>query len=225
MLLNSHNLYAVVSLLDYTRQDIVFEFLVCAHLLCILRHTNVALVDKQRRRVRLESLLLPFIFFLRSPYLSREYLCLIVLNNTAHPCRYALALTTVPLHEHLVEVAVLKGCLGKLYLPVLSVLALLQGILWRFLPAVEVADKVNLSSIRSPLAENPFALSVAMKAVIQITRSKIREFHLTTIRKMVYHPQCMVMTTTNSIFVWLKPWVIGNDANVFWRFRFHNVYI
>ena len=222
MLLNSHYLYAVISLLYNTWKDVFFEFGISTHFLCILCHTNVALIDKERCRIRLEGLFLPLIFFFRCPHLCREYLCLIILYHTTNPCRNTLSLTTRPLYEHLVEITMFQSCLWKFYLPILSVLTLLKSILRCFLPFVKIANEVYFCGIWSPLTEYPFTLLVAMQTVIEITSCKIRQLHFSAISEMIYHPQSVIMTTLNSILEWLQPRIIGNDANMFWSIFFHD---
>ena len=172
VLLDSHNLYAVIAFLDDTWEDILAELLVRAHLLSILRHTDVALIDEQRSGIWLESLLLPLILLFRSPHLSREYLGLIILHHSANPCWDALALTTIPLYKELEEVAVLESFSRKFYLPVLSVLQFLHGILLILFPVIEVAYEVNLGGIGSPLTEYPSLVSL-MQTVIEIASSKL----------------------------------------------------
>jgi hypothetical protein len=71
----------------------------------------MALVNQQRRLIGLEGLFLPNVWFLRIPYLSREYLGLIVLNDTLAPSRDTLAFSPIPLHLHFVKVSVLDSLL------------------------------------------------------------------------------------------------------------------
>ena len=174
MLLNSHYLYAVISLLDDAWKDVLTEFSISAYFLGILSHTNVALVDKKRCSIWLKGLFLPLIFLFRSPYLSREYLCLIILYHTTNPCRNTFTLTTRPLYKHLVKVTMFQSRLRKFYLPVLSILILLEGILRGFLPVVEIADEEDFCCIRCPLTENPLTFLCAMQTIIEIACCKVR---------------------------------------------------
>ena len=68
MLLDSHDLDAVVTVLDDARQYILLELSIGTYLLGILTHTDMALIDQKRSSLCLESLLLPFVR-LRIPYL------------------------------------------------------------------------------------------------------------------------------------------------------------
>src|SRR5574344_981366 len=102
MLLDSHHLDAVVSILDNSRQHVLGKLLVGAYLLGILSHTHVTLIDEQRTLVGLEGLLLEHVRFFGSPHLCREYLGGIVLHYALAPCGDSLALSTIPLHLHLI---------------------------------------------------------------------------------------------------------------------------
>ena len=74
VLLDSHYLDAVVAIGNDSWQHILLKLSICAHFLSVLRHTDVAFVDEEWGSVRLESLLLPCVWFC-VPYLCREYLC------------------------------------------------------------------------------------------------------------------------------------------------------
>ena len=115
--LNSHNLYAVVTVLNDTRQYIILEFAICTHLLSILCHTDMALVDEQRICVGLELLYFPLVRF-RSPHLCAENLRGIVLNDALCPSGNAFSLTTVPMYAEFIKVAMLESILWKNNFPV-----------------------------------------------------------------------------------------------------------
>ena len=157
MLLDSHDLNAVVTILYDTWQHVFLEFRVGAHLLGILSHAYVALVDEQRSGVRPEGLLLPLVR-LRVPYLRRENLGLLILNHTVSPCRDTLAFSTFPVHLHLEEITVLHCLFREFQLPVAGALDTLSTILRAFLPAVEISDEIDICSIWRPLAEHPSLL-------------------------------------------------------------------
>ena len=200
VLLNSHYLNTVVTILDYTRQDILAELVICAHLLGIFAHSDVALIYEQRVLVWLERLLFPLILLLWSPNLSRENLCLLVLHHSISPCRYALALSTVPLNVHLEQVAVLHCFLREFQFPVACTLNALCLVFLVFLPVVEITNKIYLSCIRCPLAEYPSSACVAMKTIINIAVCKVVKSLLAVLRQLVYLPCSMVVTSTNSVF-------------------------
>ena len=109
MLLNGHDLNVIVAVPGYAGQNIVFEFGVGAHLFGILRHADVALVDEQGILLGTELGLFPDVGFLWGPYLSREYLGLLVLHHALGPGRNALAFSPIPLDMNLVKIAVFHG--------------------------------------------------------------------------------------------------------------------
>ena len=108
VLLNSHHLNTVIAILNDTRQDILAELVIRTHLLSVLSHAYMALIDKQRTLLGLEVFLLEIIFFCRIPHLSREYLRILVLYHTTAPCRNTFTFATVPLHFHLVKLTMLQ---------------------------------------------------------------------------------------------------------------------
>ena len=192
------------------RQDVVLELRIGTYLLGILGHTHVALIDEQRVLLGLEVLFLPDVRF-RIPNLSGEYLRIVVLHHAAAPCWDALALATVPLHLHLIELAVLNGLLRELQLPVASTLNALAPEFLILRPVVEVADQIDVSSIRSPLTEHP-ALRKFMKSEIEMTRSKICQFLLSVLCQLVQFPECMVMTSADGTLEGLQPRVVLHQA-------------
>ena len=109
MLLDGHDLDAVVSVFDDTWEHIVLELCVGAYLLSVLSHTDVALVDEQRIDIGLEFFLLPYVRLLRVPHLCGEDFGVLVLHHASGPCGDTLPLASVPVHMHLIEVAVLDS--------------------------------------------------------------------------------------------------------------------
>ena len=216
MFLDSHNLDAVIAVGDDTRKYVVLELCICAHLLCIFAHSYVALVDEQRTLVRLESLFLPNVRLLGCPYLSRENLCVLVLNDTTNPRRDALALATVPLYVHLEEVAVLHCLLRQFQLPVSCSFDTLGTICLILLPVVEVAYKIDVCSVRCPLTEYPSSARSLVKSVILMTVSKVRQRDFTVMCQLVNLPNGVLVTSTNSIFKRLQPTVVLHKTDVFW---------
>ena len=213
MLLDSHDLDAVVTVLNDTWQHVFLEFRVGAHLLGILSHSDVALVDEQRSGARLEGLLLPLVRF-RAPHLCRENLGLLVLNHTVGPCRDSLAFSAFPVHLHLEEVAVLHRLLRHLELPVACALDALGAIFRRFLPVVEVTNQIDVGSIRCPLAEHPTLLGLVQSEVV-VSVGKVAERNLTVAGKLAQFPECMFMTAYDG---WLKVcqvWVVLYQSYMF----------
>ena len=140
MLLYGHNLYAVVTCFHDTWQHIILKFGVCTNLLGILRHAYVAFVDEQRISGGFKVGCLPCVRLLRTPYLSRENLSLIVLNHAVYPSRDALALTTFPIYMHLVKITMVDGSFVHHQFPVARSLNTLGGIFRPFFPIVEVTN-------------------------------------------------------------------------------------
>ncbi len=171
MLLDGHHLNGVVAVLDDAWQHVVLEFGVGAHLLGILRHTDVALIDEQRILSRRELALVPAIGLGR-PHLRREYLRLLVLHHARGPGRNALALAALPFDVHLIEVAVLHCFLGQIDLPVTRVLNAAAAVFLTLLPLVEVAYEIDVGGVGCPLAESPARLGV-VQAVIVITTGEV----------------------------------------------------
>ena len=205
MLLDGHHLDAVVSVLDDTRKHVLGKLLVGAHLLGILSHTHMALIDEERVLARLEGLLLEYVGFLGIPYLSREYLGGIILHNTAAPCGDSLSLTTVPLYLHLIEVAVLHGLGGEFQFPVASALDTLELILLVLLPVVEITDKIYFSGIGSPLAEHPSSTCCLVQSEIEMTGGKVGELDFSLLCQLFQFPLSMVVTSTDSAFERFEP--------------------
>ena len=70
MFLYGHNLYAVIAILDDTWQHVLAELVIGAHLLGILTHTHMALVDEQRVLLSFEVALFEVVFLSRVPHLG-----------------------------------------------------------------------------------------------------------------------------------------------------------
>ena len=214
MLLDGHDLDAVITVLDDARQDVLAELRIGAHLLRILTHADMALVDEQRTLVGLEGLFLPLVRLFGSPYLSGEYLRLLVLHHALDPCRDALALAAVPLHVHLEQVAMLHGLLRQFQLPVARALNALAAVLVVLLPVVEVTHQIDVGSVGGPLAEHPLASWSLMQSEILMAVGKVREFQLSVAGKLVQFPQSVVMTSAYGVLEGLQPSVVHHQSNV-----------
>ena len=101
----------------------------------------------------------------------------------------------------------------QFYLPVLTVLQLLHGILLILLPSVEVAYEVYLRGVRRPLSEHPSLIGL-VQSVVQVTCGKVSEFLLAAVCQVVSHPHSVVVSATNSVLVWLQPWVAAYYSDV-----------
>ena len=204
MFLNSHHLNAVVSILDYTRQHVVLKLGIGAHLLSILSHTHVALVDEQRVLLGFEIFLLELVGLLRIPHLSGEYLRIVVLYHATAPSGNTLTFSPIPLDLHLIELAVLKSLFRKLQFPVACAFDALATVFVGFLPVVEVAYQIDVGGIGSPLTEHP-ALSELVQAEIQMTGGEVRQFLLAVLCQLVDFPYSMIVTASDSTFEGFQP--------------------
>ena len=117
MLLYGHYLYGVVAVGGNTRQNVFAELIICAYSFALLRHAYVAFVYQKRFGIGHESLHFPFVWFLRTPYLGREYVCLLILDHPVGIGRNTLAASAFPADIHFVQISVAQGCGRELYLP------------------------------------------------------------------------------------------------------------
>ena len=213
VLLNGHDLDGIVASLGHAGQHVVLELCVAAHFLSILSHTDVALVDEQRTFLGLKAVFLPHIGLGRIPHLGRENLRLIVLHHAAAPCRNALAFTAVPLHLHLVELAVLQVLFLQTQLPVAGAFNALAAVVLVLGPVVEVADEIDVGSVRCPLAEHPSAVQL-MQAEIEMAGGKVGEALLTIIGELTDFPECMVVTAADGVFIRLQIGIVLYECNM-----------
>ena len=215
MLLDSHNLNAVVTILDDTWQHILLKLSVSTNLLCILRHTDMAFIDKQRCHIWSEGFLLPFIWF-RIPYLCRENLGLVVLYYALCPCRNTLTFSTFPVNFHLEEIAMFHGFLRKLEFPVAGILYSFGTILFVFLPVVEVTYQIDVCSIRSPLTEHP-STGCFMQSEILVSVGKIAQCLFAVIGQLAEFPESMVVASLDSILIVCQIWVVLHESDMFYH--------
>ena len=118
MLLYCHYLDTIVPISDDAGKNVFTKLVICAHLLCILRHTNVAFVDKKGISVRLEICFLENIWISRRPNLCRKNLCLFVLHHTCGIRRNAFSFSSFPIYMKFVKVSVVDGFRREFNLPV-----------------------------------------------------------------------------------------------------------
>ena len=175
MLLDGHDLDAVVTIFVYAGQDVLTELVVRSHAFLVLCHTDMAFVDEQRRGIRAEFLHLPLVGFLTGhPHLCREYLRIGILHHTGSPCGYAFALSPFPTDEEFVQLSVLQALGRQFDFPGTVALGDAFHRITRFgFPVVEFADDINLGGVGSPLTQEPF-LVLKMQSEVQVTRSEIR---------------------------------------------------
>ena len=173
MLLNGHDLDTVVPIFHHTWKNLLLKLTVRAHLLLILSHTDVALVDQQRVCARLESAFLELIRLFRCPYLSAEDLGIVILYHTGSPCGDALSIATIPVDMQFIEVAMLQRLLWQFQFPVavLQRLHLIFGILF---PVVERTNQIDLRCIRCPFTQHPSFVGT-VQSEVQMTSSKVAQ--------------------------------------------------
>ena len=215
MLLDSHNLNAVVTILDDTWQHILLKFCVSANLLCILCHTDMAFIDEQRCHIWSEGFLLPFIWF-RIPNLSRENLGLVVLYYALCPCRNTLTFTTFPMNFHLEEIAMFHGFLRNFEFPVAGILYSFGTILFGFLPVVEITYQIDVCSIRCPLTEHPSTGSL-MQSEILVSIGKIAQCLFAVISQLTEFPECMVVSALDGILIVCQIWVVLHESDMLYH--------
>ena len=108
VLLYGHNLYTIIAIFYNPGQHLISEFYIGAHLLRILPHSYMAFINKQGVFFRLEILNFPFIGC-RIPYLSRKYLCVLVLYYALCPSWYTLSMPPIPIDVHFVQLPMFKS--------------------------------------------------------------------------------------------------------------------
>ncbi len=172
MLLNSHYLYGIISIGSYTRQSLLSKLIIRTHALTILSHSNMTFIYKEWLDIRDKFLNLEFIRILRVINLSREYLSVRILHHTCGISRNTFALTAVPSHKHLIQIAVVQGIFRERHFPH-AILQSGKGILLFCLPVGECAHEPYSGSIRSIFAENPSAFRQMMKTEIFISVGKV----------------------------------------------------
>ena len=219
MLLDGHDLDAVVAVGNDAGQHILRELTVGTHLLSVLRHTHVAFVDEQGRLGGFEFLLAEGIGHLGVPHLGREDFRHVILHHTLTPGGNPFALATVPLHLHLVKVAVLDGFLSEFQFPVAGTLNALQFELRVFLPVVEITDEIDFRGVWSPLSEHP-SLGLFVQAVIEVSAGKVAQGLLAFFGEHADFPCGMFMTSADSLFEGFQPGVILHEPDMFGCFGF-----
>ena len=171
MLLNSHDLDAIITIVHYAWQNGTPELIVSRYFFFGTGHSDVAFVNEQGFCIGHKFIHLELEGIFRIPNLSTEYFRMLVLNNSACPCRDALTRAAFPFHYQFVKLQVLHCRFGQLNFPN-TIFKLSELIFFVFLPVVEITNQKNSRGIGCPLSENP-AIGSMMKSKIQITRCEI----------------------------------------------------
>ena len=208
MFLDGHNLYAVVTTGNHTRQHLLAEFVIGRHTLLLARHAHVTFVDEQWGGIGLELLHLELIGC-RLPHLSTEEIGGLILYHTTDVCRDALARATVPIDLQLVVILVLDSIGRKLHLPVTMTIETSELVLLLLLPPGKVTYEIYLCSVGGPLTEGPTLLCpvqaivfVAFGHILQLLRAIGSQFILTT--------YIVVIAALNRRFIRFQPRVVFN---------------
>ncbi len=176
----------------------------------------MALIDEQRVLIRFERLAFPFVRFLRVPHLCRENLGLLILHHSLCPGRDTFSFPTVPAYVHLEQVAMLHGLTGQFQLPVTCSCNALGLVFLVLLPVIEIAHKVDLRSIRCPLAEHPTACCLVQAKII-IPAGKVLQRFLPIACQLVNLPYGMVVPAADSLFERFQITVVLYQSDVFGR--------
>ncbi len=168
---DSHQLHGVVAVLADDGQNLLREFAVAAHPFALLGHADMGFVDQQVAVPGdIEPVVRP-VEGLRNPELGRVVLRLVVLHHARGVGRNAVVPAVVAVHVDLVERAVREAIgvhgVGQEDRPH-AAFVLVEPQLGA-LPAVEVAEQIDVLRGGQPLAEPPAAqILVPLPAVVAV---------------------------------------------------------
>ena len=164
MLHHGHQLHDVVSGRGDARQDQVAELRVCAHLLLLLRHADVRLVDEGNGERGTGNRVFPAVGAW-VPHLGGEEVGGRILHNAARVCGQALSAPAVPAHLEPVELSVRDEPRGEAPFPHVAPRDAPQLEADIGLPSGEVPHEPHACGVWRPFAEDPSA-SHAVEAVV-----------------------------------------------------------
>ena len=213
MLLDGHDLDGIIAISDDTRQYLLAKLAIGPHLLLVLRHSDMALIDQERLRLRRQRLRHPTVRRLGRPHLCREDMRLFILHHAVGPGRYALAFSTIPLDVHLIKLSVAQGVDRKRELPVVRTLDTTASVGLMLFPRTEVADEIDIRGMGSPLSEHPTRIR-PMQTEILIAIRKVGERLLAVVRQLVYLPQSVVVTAPYRLLIRLQIGVVAHNADM-----------
>ena len=171
VLLDGHDLDAVIAQFVNTRQHISTELFVGIHFLLLGGHTDMAFVDIETAFLfDFLSAMFPLVFGF-GPHLSREDLRLLILHDAADVRRDTLSVTAVPFDEQFVHLAVRHGVLRQDRFPH-TVADGLETIGFVLGPVIHIALDIDGGGIRCPFAEHPSFIGM-MKTEIEVTGSPL----------------------------------------------------
>ena len=211
MLLDGHDLDAVIAEFVNTRQDVPTEFFVGVHFLLLGGHTDVALVDIKTALLFefLTAVLPDELGFI--PNLRGEYLGLLILNHATYVRRDTLSVTAVPLNEQFVHLSVGHRFLRQFSFPNavpygLETIGLVLG------PIIEIAFDIDGGGIRRPFAHHP-SFGRMMKTEIEVSGSPFTKRF--TAGEFRFFIACIISACLQSTLVRLQIRITLNDLEVF----------
>ena len=203
MLLKGHDLECVISQVSYLRKHVDTELFESSHLLLLCSHTDVALID-QRVLALAGSFILPLIRS-RIPDLCAESLRNLVLDSSCGVGRNSFSTAALPLDVELIEHSVLEEHCRKHDFPG-SAPERPQSIGFSSLPVVELAYQIYLCSVRSPLAEDPVALVVAVHSVVHMVVHSLAQGSVDRHPLLEVHDH--LMPSVDDVLVWHQPLIV-----------------
>ena len=209
VLLYGHNLYGVVAVGGYARQNLGAEFLVSAHAFAFLGHAYVALIYEQGFGVGGEFVVFPFIGCCRFPYLSREYFGVRVLHHAVGVCRNAFGFATGPFHNHFIKLSVADGLGRYAYFPYTAV-EFFESEFGSLFPVGEISNQSYGGSVGCPFAENPF-FAVAMKSKIFVGVGEVGK-RLAVDGQVGEFPNIILVSSVDSVGIWFEPGVVFDNG-------------
>ena len=209
MLLDSHNLYAIVTASDYAGQYLFTEFVIGRYTLLFARHADMAFIDKQGGGIGLKLLHLEFIRC-GLPHLGTEEIGGFVLYHTTYISGNTLARATFPIHLQFVVILVLDGIGREFHFPITMAIEAGQFIFFFFLPLGKITDEVHSRCIGCPLTEGPSLLGL-VQTIIFVSFGNVFQFLRTIVSKFVLTTHIVVVAALDRSFVRFKPRVILDE--------------
>ena len=211
VLLDRHDLDAVVSQISNTREYVDAEVLVGIDFLFLAGHANMALIDEKTGFAVFGHLLgvAPLVFAF--PDLCRKEFCLVVLYHSGSVTGDAFSPSAVPLDEEFEQLSMFHGGFGQFHLPVAESHRL-QTIAFVLFPSVHITLDINGGGVRRPLPEDPSLLG-AMESEIEVPACPFFEFESVGEFELLAH--CVVVATLNSIFVWRQIRIVLHQFELF----------
>ena len=172
MLLERHDLQGVIAQSLHPREHGLAEIVETRHLLLFAAHSDVAFVDEGMLPLSGPPVL-PFVLFLRIPYLGAEDLARRILHHPGDIGRKTFPRPSGPFYPELVQLSVTQEHARNCDLPVTAAHGLEPVGIGAF-PVVEIADKIHPGGVRSPFTEYPVSPVGLVEAVEELVVGRIR---------------------------------------------------